>query len=94
MLLDLTRTQVASAEAAGAVAMLVVDNGQCSEDFMACGRTGGVPEGGFAHKDNDYAWSKVRIPALMISQAQGARIKALMQLRTVTVSGLGVQQVH
>jgi PA domain len=86
--------KITLAQKAGATAVLIVDNGQCSEDFMQCGRTGGVPEGGYSYKDSSYQWSKITVPALMVSKSQGDRIKSLMNLRTVTVSGLGVQSVH
>eukprot|EP00611_Tribonema_gayanum_P030204 TRINITY_DN8324_c1_g2_i1.p1 TRINITY_DN8324_c1_g2~~TRINITY_DN8324_c1_g2_i1.p1 ORF type:complete len:199 (-),score=45.64 TRINITY_DN8324_c1_g2_i1:179-775(-) len=85
--------KVLKVQAAGAVGALLVDNGECSEDFMRCGRTGGVPEGGFAWRDQPYDWSKVKIPALLVSEKEGSRVKALMSLRSIYITGHGDQLV-
>ncbi|CAM9179568.1 unnamed protein product [Chrysoparadoxa australica] len=78
---------------AGAAGVLIADDGQCAEDFMRCGKTGGVQEGGFAHRDGEWEWIKVSIPAVLISQSQGLRLKEMMDLREVKVAGHGRQLV-
>lgn len=82
-----------TAQEAGAIGVVIVDDGQCNSDFTDCGRTGGVSDGGFAHKDRAYDWAKVTIPVVLIGQEQAGRVKRVMDLRTVNISGLGVQMV-
>ncbi|CAN0232243.1 unnamed protein product, partial [Scytosiphon promiscuus] len=86
--------KVLKAQAAGAVGVVVIDNGGCNDGFLDCGRLGGVRDRGFARRDGSHAWSGVKIPAVLVSMAQGERLRGMMRLQKVTVEGLGEQLVE
>lgn len=87
--------KVLKAQAAGATGVIVVDNGGCSDEGLAdCGRLGGVRDGGFAKRDGAHAWSGVKIPAVLVSESEGGRLRGMMRLQKVVVEGLGEQLVE
>lgn len=86
--------KVLKAQAAGATGVIVVDDGGCSKGFVDCGRLGGVRDGGFAKRDGAHAWAEAKIPAVLISVADGERMRGMMRLQTVLVDGLGKQLVE
>lgn len=86
--------KVLKAQAAGAKGVIVIDDGGCDEGFIECGRLGGVRDGGFAKRDGAHTWSSVRVPAVLLSAAQGTRLKALMRLEKINLEGLGEQLVQ
>ncbi|CAM9146660.1 unnamed protein product, partial [Choristocarpus tenellus] len=85
--------KIIRAQDAGAAGVIVVDDGGCSPDLRDCGRLGGVRDGGFAGQDGKHAWAAVTIPAVMIAQETGKRLRGMMGLRLVLVAGLGEQLV-
>ncbi|CAM9373561.1 unnamed protein product [Ectocarpus sp. 6 AP-2014] len=86
--------KVLKAQAAGAVGVIVVDNGGCDDGLVDCGRLGGARDGGFAKRDGVHAWSGVKIPAVMVSAADGERFRGMMLLQKILVEGLGEQLVE
>ncbi|CAM9859471.1 unnamed protein product [Discosporangium mesarthrocarpum] len=86
--------KVLRAQAAGAVGVIVADNGGCSADLTDCGRVGGVKDGGFARKDGARVWLSITVPVAMVTQHAGTRFKGMMALRAVEVPGLGEQLVE
>ncbi|CAM9489366.1 unnamed protein product [Ectocarpus fasciculatus] len=86
--------KILKAQAAGAVGVVVVDNGGCDDGLVDCGRLGGARDGGFAKRDGVHAWSGVKIPAVMVSAADGERFRGMMRLEKIVVEGLGEQLVE
>lgn len=86
--------KVLKCQAAGAKGVIVVDDGSCSDGVVNCGRLGSVREGGFAKRDGAHTWSAVKIPAVLVSEAEGARFRGMMPLQKIVVAGLGEQLVE
>lgn len=87
------------AQATGANGIVVVDlevdKGGCEDGFAYCGRLGGARDGGFAKRDGGHAWIAVKIPAVLISAAQGERLRGMMpRLQRMVVEGYGEQFVE
>ena len=77
---------------AGAVGAILVDDGSCRD--LECGRAGSPRIGGFAPNDDPQTWRKVRIPAVLVSQATGARIRRLMPLEARHLPNIGLQYLN
>eukprot|EP01084_Bolivina_argentea_P050467 92809_1 len=77
----------------GAIAAVIVDDGQCNSDMSNCGLIGSIDEGGFGGRERSQDWDEITIPMVLVSQAQGQRIKDMMHYRVVTVSEYGEQIV-
>lgn len=72
--------------------MIILDDGQCDEDFSFCGhRAGSVSEGGFSPYDSLHAYFGIYTPALVISKKSGARLRAGMNLDRIKLAGFGMQ---
>ena len=84
--------KILHAQEAGAVGVVLVDDGSCGDD-LECGRAGSPRLGGFAPKDDAEAWRKVKIPAVLVSEASGDRIRRLMPLEHFEIPKLGRQWV-
>lgn len=75
---------------AGALAIIIGDDGQCLEDFSYCGvRAGSKQEGGFSSNDDPIEWKKLSIPIVMISKLSSIRLKKLMTLKEFNIPGVG-----
>ncbi|GMI28881.1 hypothetical protein TrRE_jg1450 [Triparma retinervis] len=84
--------KVLHAQEVGAIAVILIDNGQCrDEEFTHCGMAGRLSEGGFAKNDDGAKWRKVKIPALFITEVSGQRILNLMDLEEIHIPGMGEQ---
>lgn len=87
--------KVLKCQAAGAKGVIVIDDGGCSDGGVVdCGRLGGVRDGGFAKRDGAHTWSAVKIPAILVSEAEGERFRGMMPLERIVVDGLGEQLVE
>lgn len=91
--------KVLRVQAAGAHGIMVVDleigDGGCEEGFASCGRLGGARDGGFAKRDGAHTWAAVKIPAILLSAAQGDRLRRIMpRLEKMNVQGYGQQLVE
>lgn len=86
--------KVLKVQAAGATGVIVIDDGGCSEGFVDCGRLGGLRDNGFAKRDGAHAWSAVKVPAVLVSAGEGARLRGMMQLQKIVIAGIGGQLVE
>lgn len=82
--------KVLAVQAAGALGVVIVDDGQCSHE-LDCGRAGSVRMGGFAPKDDPQAWRQVVIPAVLVSGDSGSRLRNLMPLDRRNLPDMGFQ---
>ena len=76
-----------------AIAVVVVDDGQCDEQFRWCGpRAGNVGTGGWAAYDDEDFWDGLNIPVVMVTAAAGQRLNQMMTVREVDVLGMDEPQ--
>lgn len=82
-----------AAQAAGADALLIADDGSCGADFDCGGWLGSKRDGGLmAARDSEVAWERVHIPVALIGAGDAARLRRLMRLASVTTPDLGTQR--
>ena len=81
------------AQSAGAVALIIADDGSCTADLSHCGRRAGGIKSGFVPLDEAYAWAEVRIPVLIIASASAERLRHLMTISRVDLPRFGIQNV-
>ena len=75
---------------AGAVGIVIADDGSCDELFRQCGyRIGSLQEGGFSAHDDDKEWKKIVIPVFLISKSSGTKIKSFMTNQLTVIKGAG-----
>ena len=81
------------AQTAGAIALLIMDDGQCSME-LNCGRLGSAAEGAsLAQGDGAANWRHIFIPVGMVSQDTGFRILRLMNTTAIHAGAWGRQLV-
>jgi len=86
--------KVLRAQEAGAVGVIIADDGQCDEKFRFCGvRAGSVAEGGFAANDGADLWNKLKLPVYLVTKSTAMRIKNMMRLSEVNILGIGMQNI-
>lgn len=81
---------------AGALALLIADDGGCGEAFECGPRIGSLSAGhGLAQRDSPSDWAAVHIPVVMISAASAARIMAQLAPLTqrIPTAEFGEQRV-
>ena len=78
-------------QAAGAIGIIIADDGQCDEQFFHCGvRAGSAPEGGFAAHDHmNEGWKSITIPVLLVTLNTAEKIRRIMPIEKIEVRGLG-----
>jgi hypothetical protein len=79
------------AQAAGALAVLIKDDGSCTDDFDCGTRLGSKMDGDLASRDDRTAWQGIKIPVMMITNTSAARILSLLKLHNAYVDGMGLQ---
>lgn len=78
----------------GAIAVIIIDDGQCNTDFSNCGyRIGSSHEGGFSCNDEKYMWDKITLPAILVSVDTGNKLRKLMSIQKMKLPKLGFQNV-
>lgn len=78
----------------GAAGVIVIDDGQCDEQFISCGfRAGSSSEGGIAAHDEASLWRQITIPVLLVTHQTGERMKKIMPMKVVEVPRLGLHNV-
>jgi len=78
----------------GAAGVIVIDDGQCDEQFISCGfRAGSSSEGGIAAHDEISLWKQITIPVILVSHQTGERLKRIMPMKIMEVPRLGLQNI-
>jgi len=78
----------------GAIGVIVIDDGQCDEEFISCGfRAGSSNEGGIAAHDEPFLWKQITIPVILVTHQTGERLKKIMPMKVIEVPRLGNQNV-
>lgn len=86
--------KVMNVQYSGAAGVIIVDDGQCNEDFSRCGpRAGSVKDGGFAPMDEASAWKRIHIPVLMVTKTSAAILTQYLQISEVDIPKFGKQFV-
>jgi hypothetical protein len=83
-----------NAQTAGAKALVIVDTfGVCSHAFECSDWLGSRSDGvGVAARDPRTSWEDIIIPVVLVTKADGERLRTLMALASVDMGGtLGVQ---
>ena len=78
---------------AGAIALIVADDGSCSSGFASCGARAGNSVDGFAPYDSKDLWSRVYIPVLVVSLETAERLRGMMNIQVIEMPFLGPQNV-
>lgn len=77
---------------AGAVALVIMDDGSCTEDFVCGGWLGSKADGLLAWRDERQAWIDIQIPVVFVTANHGARLVRQMETRAMNMPGFGPQQ--
>jgi len=86
--------KVLKIQSSGAIGVIVIDDGQCDEQFISCGfRAGSSSEGGIAAHDEISLWKQVTIPVILVSHQTGERFKRIMPMKIMEVPRLGKQNI-
>jgi glucose-1-phosphate cytidylyltransferase len=60
--------------------VIVIDDGQCDEQFISCGfRAGSSSEGGIAAHDEISLWKQITIPVILVTHQTGERLKKVQK---------------
>jgi hypothetical protein len=74
------------------LALIIIDDGQCDDDFVSCGkRIGGVNEGGFGAYDSSELWHQVNIPVFLVTQSTGKRLQKMIDYEILDSPEWGTQ---
>lgn len=86
--------KVRKAQAAGAIAVVIIDDGQCDHELSSCGpRAGGRHDGGFSSSDSINDWSTIKIPAVLITSDSADALRKNMQLERTEIGKLGMHNI-
>ena len=79
-------------QAAGAIGVIIADDGQCDEHFVHCGtRAGSAREGGFAAHDHaNEEWRSIKIPVLLVTLSTAEKMRRSMPIERIEIKGRGV----
>ena len=78
----------------GAIGVIIIDDGQCDEEFTSCGfRAGSSNEGGIAAHDQPSLWEQINIPVILVTHKTGERLKKIMPMKVMEVPRLGYQNI-
>lgn len=70
---------------------MIADDGSCIVAFNCGGALGAKALNDVGHRDSASAWAGIRIPVVFIMRRDAERLTKLMDTRTVTMEGLGMQ---
>ncbi|KAH9108250.1 hypothetical protein LEN26_014136 [Aphanomyces euteiches] len=84
--------KVERVQEAGGIAVVLVDDGECSDGFE-CGSLGSRSTHNFLEQDDSFRWNHIVIPVVLILHDDGMRIKARMSLVRMDVPDLGMQYI-
>ncbi|CAN0456280.1 unnamed protein product, partial [Phaeothamnion confervicola] len=69
------------AQAAGALAVVVVDDGACRERFGQHCVPGSAPPEGWASGDAAWPWQELHVPVVLVLGRDGARLRRVVRQR-------------
>jgi len=77
---------------AGAIAAIIIDDGQCDRNFDCGYPLGSRSDGkGIGWQDMSHYWDEVHIPSVLVLQHHGAALKRTMNLQSINIPGYGEQ---
>lgn len=85
--------KVLLAQKAGAVGVVIADDGNCKAEFE-CGRVGSARMGGFSGRDPWQSWRDVEIPAVLVMPEVADRLRRMMDIQRMKIPGIGEQWVQ
>jgi hypothetical protein len=86
--------KVLTLQSAGAVAVLIADDGTCDASFTSCGHRGGNRYEGFAPHDPSDLWMRVgSLPVFLVSVQTSETLRRMMRVSLVDMPYLGLQNV-
>ena len=86
--------KVQRAQAAGAIGVVIVDDGDCDNDFD-CDKLGSRGDGyGWSAQDHAERWRGIKIPSILTLQVHGDGLKEMMDLETMELASLGLQRME
>ena len=86
--------KVKRAQAVGAAGVIIVDDGDCDDDFD-CQVLGRRRKGkGWSAQDHAERWRGVKIPSVLALKVHGDGIKRMMDLETMHLGAIGEQRVE
>lgn len=81
-------------QAAGAVGIIVADDGKCNFEFTNCGqRAGSIRDGGFASFDDPNLWKEIRIPVVIVTLETYYRLSDAMLFKEIHIPPYGLQNI-
>ena len=83
--------KVMASQHSGAVGAIIIDDGKCEQGLLNSCRS--ANKGEFGAHDDWSNWGKIKIPALLVTQTSGEKLKRLMQLKVLYLKGYGEQFV-
>jgi hypothetical protein len=97
VMLDRGKIQVAykalHAQEAGAIAVIIADDGSCRVDFSHCGQRAGNRVDGFAPYDSIELWLRINIPVFLVTLETVERMRGLMSITRTDMPYLGFQNI-
>lgn len=87
-------TKVRRAQEAGAVGVVIVDDGSCNQNFECGGNLGSRSHGYFCAQDHAVLWKNIVIPTVLTLQTHGNRMKEIMDLETMNLPDHGIQYME
>lgn len=79
---------------AGALGVIIADDGRCNSQFTFCGpRAGSIAAGGIAANDEYSMWGAITIPVVMVTLESADKLRRLMGTRQVDIPKLGMQNI-
>ena len=85
-------TKVKRVQDSGAIAAVIIDDGQCDDAFNCGYPLGSRSAGrGIGWQDVCHAWDEIHIPSVLILDRHGKALKGLMKLEKINISGFGTQ---
>ncbi|KAJ1429686.1 hypothetical protein B484DRAFT_449254 [Ochromonadaceae sp. CCMP2298] len=77
---------------AGALGIIIADDGRCSETFSTCGAQAGNSRDGFSPLDSAQRW-RLSTPVVMVGAKTADLLRSMMRLREVDVARMGVHNM-
>ena len=77
-----------------ASAIVIADDGRCTNDFRTCGpMSGSASDGGFAANDEVEKWQAISIPVIIVTVETADRMRSMMGIKSVNIPKWGVHNM-